>query len=187
MTAKVFPEGSFIPPTANQNNKLLSNNGKTLFWTSLPFDNGAFFRDGNASSTSVLELAALPRCNTFELHFYSTSSMSTSSLTFNGDGQNNYTQNWDSTNGSGSSSENGAPTTLTSSISLSNAFSNTNPVYYIRINGAGGSGLKTAQIHWQDAAGNGLAMGSWRGSSPINRMNFSFGSTVNLTYRIVGY
>lgn len=187
MTARVFPESSFIPPTANQNNKLLSNDGKNLLWTSVPFDNAAFFRDGNASSTTLLELTGLPRCNTFELHFYSSSSMGTSNVTFNGDNQSNYTLNWDSTNGAGTSSENGTPTTLTTSISLSNAFSLSNPVYYIRINGAGGSGIKTAQIHWQDGAGNGLAMGSWRGSNPINRMSFSFGSTVNLTYRIVGY
>lgn len=187
MTAKIFPETSAIPATANQSGKFLTNDGKYLSWGTTPYDNIAFVRDGNASTTTVLDLQGLPQCNTFELHFYSSSSMSTSNVTFNGDGQNNYTSNWDSTNGAGTSSENGAPSTLTTSLSLSNAFSNTNPVYYIRINGAGGTGLKTAQIYWQDGAGNGLAMGTWRGSIPINRIYFSFGSSVNLTYRIVGY
>jgi len=187
MTAKVFPESNFIPPTANQNNKLLSNNGKNLFWTT-PFDSSAFVRDGSISSTSVLELSGLPRNNTFELHFFSSTSMSTSTFTFNGDNGNNYTQNWNSTNGAGSTSDSGGtPTTLISSIGMSNAFALVNPVYYIRINGAGASGTKTAQIHWQSGNGNGLAMGTWRNLNPINRMNFTFGSTVTLTYRIVGY
>jgi hypothetical protein len=185
MSAKVFPETNFIPPSDGQSGKFLSTDGQNLLWN-YPYDSQGFIYTG--SSSGLIRFTNIPKCNTIILLCAYSASMTTQTLTFNGDSGTNYTYSYSAFNGSSSSSGTGNTiNTSASNITLATAFGSLSSVQqWIRIDGCSSSGQKTITSAWQDGAGNGTTLGTWNNLQAINDLLFNPGST-SYQYRIVGY